>query len=50
MAVEMVLEKVDMKVDQVVEKTGELEAQVEDLAGMVTMLRNMVLQMNEEQA
>ena len=49
-AVEMVLEKVDMKVNQVVEKTGELEAQVEDLVGMVTMLRNMVLQMNKERA
>ena len=45
----MVLEKVDMKVDQVVEKMGKLEAWVEDLAGMVTMLRNIVPQMNQEQ-
>ena len=43
----MVLEKVDIKVDQAVEKMGGLEAWVENLAGMVMMLRNMVLQMNQ---
>ena len=43
---EMALEQVDMKVDQVIEKMGELEAWVGDLVGMVELLRAMVLQMN----
>ena len=48
--VEMTLEKVNMKVDQAVEKMGELEAWVENLSGQVLMLQDMVLRMNEEQA
>ena len=42
----MALEQVNMKVDQVIEKMGELEAWVGDLVGMVELLRAMVLQMN----
>ena len=46
----MALEKVNMKVNQAVEKMGELEAQVEDLNGQVLMLQDMVLRMNKERA